>query len=456
MSTRTLCACVLAAWLAPLASAQTATLPDDESGIALAVHTEDKPALPGLLTKVGALWREPVGEVLPAADPPPPLRPTRFWINNEVLMWWIEGMAVPNLVTTSPAGTSAGVAGVIGEPATTTVFPKGTVDNNMRFGGRSTIGAWLDDEARIGLEVQFLLLASGGKEFGAASDGTAAGPILVRPVTNGVTNGQAAEPIAIPGVSSGAIHITTSTSLIGAGFWFRERFCSSDDPCSTCRPCANGGCSSNGCASDWGSAWRCRFDSMFGYRYLRLGDHLAINDSITAQVALNGLPAGSQLQRIDRFDSDNTFHGVDLGITGVVERGPWSLGVVTKIAVGANDSSVDILGARSVGGAVTGSGLLAQSATNGGHFVRVQASAVPEIDLKFGYILRPNLRLYADYTLLYWFNVLRAGNQVDVNVDPSFLLQGAATGGTPARPALSLQQRDIWVQGISVGLVWSY
>jgi hypothetical protein len=194
---------------------------------------------------------------------------------------------------------------------------------------------------------------------------------------------------------------------------------------------------------------------MFGYRYLRLGDHLAINDSITAQVALNGLPAGSQLQRIDRFDSDNTFHGVDLGITGVVERGPWSLGVVTKIAVGANDSSVDILGARSVGSTVTGSGLLAQSATNGGHFVRVQASAVPEIDLKFGYILRPNLRLYADYTLLYWFNVLRAGNQVDVNVDPAFLLQGAA-GGTPARPALSLQQRDIWVQGISVGLVWSY
>ena len=456
MSIRTLCACVLGGLLTSFASAQPPPLaapvrfPADDAPPSLLYRNTDGPG-GGPLPILNDFGRSPLVEAPPAADAAP-AGPFRIWMNNELLMWWMEGMGLPNLVTSSPAGTPVATAGVIGQPGTVTVFPKGTVDNSMRFGWRSTMGGWLDDDQRFALEAQFLLLAGGGKQFSAASDGTL---ILVRPVINGVTNVQTSEPIAVPGTSAGAIHIATSTSLIGAGLWVRERFCSSDDPCSTCRPCLGGGCSALGCSGDSGSAWRCRFDGMFGYRYLRLGDHLAINDTVTAAVALNGLPAGAQMQRLDKFDSDNTFHGLDVGITGAIERGPWSLGVVTKVAAGANDSSVDILGARVVNGVATPSGLLAQT-TNGGHFSKVHVSGVPEIDLKLAYALGPNVRLYFDYTLLYWFNVYRAGAQADVNVDPSFLLLGAPTGNAAVRPAISLQGRDMWVQGISIGLEWRY
>jgi hypothetical protein len=452
------CACVLTALLTPWVSAQSPLLlpaPPEPLPAEKSLPAEKAPAPAGELTKVGGAWREPIADVAPPADSPPARTAGRFWLNNEVLMWWIQGMMSPELVTTAPAGTPAGLAGVIGQPTTVTLFPTNPVDNNMRFGWRSTLGSWLDDEHRFAAELQFLLLASGGKQFSAASDGTPGSLILVRPVTNGVTNGRTAEPIAVPGQASGAIHISTSTSLIGAGFWFREQFCGCDDPCGTCKLCWGDGCNGNGCSSGVCSGWRCRFDSLFGYRYLRLADHLAIDDTVTAQVALNGLAAGAQMQRSDRFDTHNTFHGIDIGVTGWLERGPWSLGTTAKVAIGALDSSADILGARVIGGVVTPNGLLAQP-TNIGHFSRVHATGIPELDLKFGYALRPNLRLYADYSFLYLFGVLRAGNQADINVDPAFLLTTAPTGVAPTRPSVTLQQRDIWVQGISVGLVWSY
>ena len=47
-----------------------------------------------------------------------------------------------------------------------------------------------------------------------------------------------------------------------------------------------------------------------------------------------GLPVsatGSTLMRSDQFHASNTFHGIDLGMTGEVMRGPWTVAATAKV-----------------------------------------------------------------------------------------------------------------------------
>ena len=46
-----------------------------------------------------------------------------------------------------------------------------------------------------------------------------------------------------------------------------------------------------------------------------------------------------------------------------------------------------------------------------------QFSVMPEIGFTLGYDLTPRLKATAGYTLLYWSNVARPGDQIDLNLD---------------------------------------
>jgi hypothetical protein len=383
----------------------------------------------------------------PHADTAPHAHAGRYWIDNEFLMWWMQGTRLLPLVGTSPAGTPQGVI----TAASTTIYGPGSEDNNLRLGYRLTGGGWIDDEHKYAVEAQFLMFANGGNQFNAFSPGT---PILFRPIIIAGL-GPIPEPIAQPGVSNGSIHVATSTSgWVGGGVWVRENFSRTDDPCDTCHCCRGGGCC-GGCA-DLNSPWYCRFDSLIGYRYLRLSDRLEIDDTVNAVVALNGLPAGSTLSRFDLFHTANTFHGVDLGITGEALAGPWSIGMLAKVAVGFNDNSVDISGIHMLNnGPARVGGLLAQT-SNIGHYSRVIASGVPELGLRLGYSIRPNAKVFVGYSLLYWYHVARAANEVNPIVDASFALGGGPTVGNPISPGFALQDRSIWVTGVRVGFEWTY
>jgi hypothetical protein len=512
MRIRLFSACVLSACLASLASAQPSTstlpplivpvppatgpseLPEPPKGPTVVIDVQERPA------PAPAMQPQPVGPAvviqaqersgagLSATPPGPPLGPPpgplpgqapspppgpmltppmplqtfgpqpgnsgRFWIDNEVLLWWIEGVHLPPLVSTSPPSTPAAAAGILG-PTGSSIYGPGSQDNNLRFGYRLTLGGWLDDERRFALEANFLMTANGGNQFNAFSPGT---PILAIPVINGASAAPGAEPIAVPGVANGSIHIaTTTTGLLSTGIWLRENFTRTDDPCDTCHLCSGGGCSGTGCggACDAGSRWYCRFDSLFGYRYMHLSDNLEIDDQVNAVAALNGVPAGATLQRADMFHTSNTFHGIDLGMTGDISRGPWTVTTVAKVAVGFNDSSIDINGFRSVGGVTSLGGLFAQ-ATNIGHYSHTMTSAVPELDLKIGYAFRPNIRVYAGYALLYWYHVTRSADEINPRIDPAFLTSGVAGTGTTRQPSPLFEDRSIWMQGFSVGFEWRY
>ena len=352
-----------------------------------------------------------------------------------------------------PDGRPPVAAGNLAKFATS-IYGPGSEANNLRLGYRLTVGGFLDDDRRFALEANFMMTANGGNQFNTFSPGN---PILARPVVDGAGGTILAEPVAVPGVANGSIHIsTTTTGILSTGIWLRECFTRSDDPCDTCHRCAGsrlatGNC--NGC--DPGSRWYCRFDSLLGYRYMRLSDNLEVDDQINAIAALNNLPAGSTLLQSDQFHASNTFHGIDLGMTGEMSRGPWSIWSTAKVAVGFNDSSVDIFGADNLNGVITPGGVLAQP-TNIGHYTHTLSSAVPELDLKLGYSFSPTVKVFVGYSFLYWYHVLRAANQVNPAVDSAFLTNGVPTATRPIQPLPVLEDRSIWMQGVTVGFEWRY
>ena len=94
-------------------------------------------------------------------------------------------------------------------------------------------------------------------------------------------------------------------------------------------------------------------------------------------------------------------------------------------------------------------GLLALP-TNIGTYTRNQFTAIPSIEARVGYQLTCHWRAYAGYTAIFWGDVARAGDQIDLVVNPSQLPPGTLQG--PARPAFAFHDSNFWAQGINVGL----
>ena len=98
-------------------------------------------------------------------------------------------------------------------------------------------------------------------------------------------------------------------------------------------------------------------------------------------------------------------------------------------------------------------GLLAQP-TNIGRYAFNDFAVAPEGTLNLGFQLTDGIRVFGGYTFMYWSNVTRAGEQIDLVVN------GTQIGGQPlvgaARPAFVQRQNDFWAQGVNVGAEFRY
>jgi hypothetical protein len=354
----------------------------------------------------------------------------RFWVEADYLLWRVRGDSLPPLVTTSPQGTARADAGVLSNPGTTTLFGNSTVNNDWRSGGRIQAGYWLDSEQKWGIEANFFMLDDADANFSAASNGN---PILARPFFNAITNHPDAELIAFPGVATGQISIRETSTLLGTGVWLRRNLC-----CGECY----------------------RLDALVGYRYLHLGDHLGINEDLVSTDATSAtVPVGTHVAVFDQFNTSNNFNGADLGLTGEWRYGRWVLEGLAKVALGENSSTLDVNGSTTI--TVPGSAPLTQSggllalSSNSGHFTRDRFGVVPEVGIKVGYQITPQIRANVGYDFLYWSDVIRPGSQIDPVVNPNLL--PPATPGGPNRPATRLDDTvNLWVHGVSFGLEFRF
>jgi hypothetical protein len=351
---------------------------------------------------------------------------TEIWGRAEYLVWSTQGMNIPPLATTSPAGTAQNLAGVLGVPGTRILFGNSEVDDDARSGIQFTLGAWLDPCRCHGVQASYLWLDDESESFAGSQNNF---DILARPFFNAQTNAQDARQIVFPNVVDGSLNIQTTTEFESLELLFRRL--AIRNPCT-------------------------RVDLLVGYRYAKLDDSVLIDEST---IALAEPIAGSTIDLLDQFESTNRFHGGVLGLS--LEWCPdscWSCEFVAKVALGSTESQATVSGqtvARAADGeqTFTGAGLLTQ-ATNIGSYSDSRFATLSE----FGVTMRRQLfcdwQLTIGYTFLFWSEVSRAGDEIDLAVNPTQIPPGMLSGA--ARPAFDFDFSGFWAQGLRLGLEYRF
>ena len=362
-----------------------------------------------------------------------------LYVRGEYLLWGMRGMNLPALVSTSPDDTDQADAGVLGVEGTEILFGGETVNSDVRSGGRITVGWWFDPCRRLGIEGDYFGLGDARSSFRESSNGT---PILARPFFDIVSGEENSSLAAFPDLISGQIAAEAETQFSGAGVRTIYNLCCGDGcgtSCITCLPVTTG----------------YRFDAILGYRFLRLDDSVGVIEESTS---LDDDAPGSFFIR-DLFDTENEFHGVDVGTSLSWCKGCWSLDLLSKVALGNTRSRIRIAGDSTIteGGTsetFTG-GILAQR-TNIGDYQSDEFAVVPELGVTVGYQINPCWRATIGYTFIYWSRVARAGDQIDRDINPDLFPPEQTTVTTHLRPDFDLLYGDFWAQGMTVGLEGSW
>lgn len=376
----------------------------------------------------------------------------RHWVMGEYLLWWMKGSNAPALLTTSDNGTPVGQAGVLGNAATSVLYPGTNFDDRERHGGRLRAGMWLDPCRRIGVQGEFFQLGNLSNNFALNSNGN---PILARPFYDVVADEQNRELLAYPGLVNGGIHSFSNSHITGA----------SVNAMFNLTPCCQSGCSQDPCTGCCEPQICCpckQISPLGGYRFMNLTENIQINQrAVLVNPAALGIPvaAGTSIDSQDRFSVKNEFHGGNIGIQSWFYHGRWSLGLMGSVALGNNYQQVQVLGNSVVTvpglDPVTNQGGLLALPSNIGTFERNIFSVLPEATFTMGYALNCNLRATVGYSFLYWTNVLRAAEQIDPNINPTqFPLRGPEAG--PDAPIVRFTDSDIWLQGLNFGLTYTW
>jgi putative beta barrel porin BBP7 len=353
----------------------------------------------------------------------------RVWTRLEYLLWATTGQSVSPAITTSPPETTPTFAGIIPNPGTRVLFPLDRVNNEFRGGFRLTGGVWLDDARDTGLEGDFFFLNQSKKGLTVAS-GAGGFPILARPYVNAQTGAPAAIVAAYPGRSRGVLDVRAENWAAGGGVNLLTDI--ADDPCN-------------------------RFDLILGYRYVGVFDEVSFEQDSTTLVP--GAAIG-RTQVLDRFNTENLFNGAVLGFGGERRFGFWFVGGRTTVALGGV-KQISIIDGRTVVTPASGpvratfQGLYAQK-SNIGTVERTWFAILPEVTVRLGVQFSESTRFSIGYNWMYLSSVIRAGEQIDVRVNPDFLPGGPAVVTGPQLPHLNKPLRnDFWMQGLSFGMeIW--
>ena len=198
-------------------------------------------------------------------------------------------------------------------------------------------------------------------------------------------------------------------------------------------------------------------DALLGYQFLRYDEGLNVGESVNT---ISGpFAAGTNILSEDGFSTRNIFNGVDMGLRGEMWYGPLSVEVLGKVAAGSVSRTVGISGTQTVtvpGSApvVSPGGLLALS-SNIGSYHNQTFTAIPQVGVNLGWQVNPNIRLFTGYSTLWWPNVVRPGDQVDLGINPN-LIPPSSGAASPARPTFTGVTSSVWVQTLSFGLEVQY
>jgi hypothetical protein len=334
---------------------------------------------------------------------------------------------LPPLVTTSPDGTSLSQAGVLGAPNTTLLYGGSEANDGSTPGLRFRGGFWFGQQGAFGIESEYFELEAQNASFVTGGDGS---PILAVPFFNIRDGNETAQLISYPNFAAGRFATGSGAKLRSFLVNGRAGLC----PTPMCLP--------DGAAD--------RVDWIIGYRYLELKDDLVVAQELLSQ---DPSEPGS-LVFAEGFRTKNEFNGLQLGVTYLANfRRVW-LESLIRVAIGNTKQQVQIAG----GTAITEDnvtenyvgGLFAQR-TNIGTYQRDRFTMVPEVGATLGVRLTRCLHATVGYTLLYYPSVLRAGDQIDRELNPNLFPPEVDPFSGPLRPRFRPVEDAYWAHGVSVG-----
>jgi hypothetical protein len=348
----------------------------------------------------------------------------RWYGSAEYLLWFVRGQHVPPLLTSGSVADT--LPGALGQAGTTVLYGGNTQAYNPFSGVRLGGGWWLNDNHGLGIDLRGFVLGGKDNSFSASSPGV---PFLARPFVNALTGLPTIEAVATPNGLTGTFNAVNHFFLYGAEANLRRNLC---------------------CGCNW------FIDAFAGWRLLGLNESLSMRENLFVLSSANpSLPAGSSFNVFDRFGTSNLFNGGQIGAIGEYRYGRWSIDARQSIALGGTMQNVNIAGsttssAPGIAPLTLPGGLLAQSSNIGSH-TRGRVGFVEEVGVNLGYQFTNHIRGFVGYNFLFWSNVVRPAEQIDLVVNPN-LIPPATGPAVPARPQFNFNGADFWVQGINFGV----
>ena len=350
----------------------------------------------------------------------------RMSVRAEVPMYWRRDQGPPALVTTSPAGTAATVAGELGQATTDIVLGQGTLQDDPTAGVRLTFSTWLGPQKCWGVMVRYWDAGDQDLNFNFNSN---THPILARPFFNTTTTGsesQDTQLISFPGESDGSLAVSTSNSVGGIDLILRREI------------------------------YADRFNRMqwlWGYQNVQLDEGLSLMSNTTVTGA--GPLQGTSIAVSDVFRTENEFHGMSYGIMNTRRVASLKIETMFRLGAGNLQRRVNISGSTTTtSGGVSNTenqGLLARN-TNSQPFVDDTFIVIPELAVNLAYRIRPGLDFNLGYNYMVIPKVAQAAQQLDD--DLAVNLSDPLTGALD--PALDFDERKFWLHSLGFGLQLRY
>ncbi len=389
--------------------------------------------------------------------------PGRFWLRTDYLLWWTNGSYLPPLLTTSDQEDD----GILGAPTTEILFGDQRINDRPRHSARFSGGWWIDPSQRLGMEFDVYSLGRISTNYANTSTGE---PLLARPFYDVLLLRQNSEYVAMrrpdPQFPSNIYNIQGTfrghgdedfRSLGVRGRWnlYTGGEISLPNRGRTYDDC----CAEVWCEPPKRKLFDCfRVDLIGGYRQYSLDDNVNADQDVTIVRDPRGQAAdGTKLRARDHFHCQNDFNGAELGVVTEFFRDRWSVELGAKLSLGSNARAVSIRGNTLVTHpngetATLDYGWLA-APTNIGRYTSNDFAAIPEFNIDVAYHLNRHWRVHFGYTFLYWANVVRSAEQIDLGINTSYFNQfGSTEPHGPERPEFNGKQGTFWAQGLNLGL----
>lgn len=349
----------------------------------------------------------------------------RFTLSAEAMLVWFKSSPTPVPLITDD---------YVNSPTANVLLGGGSVDTNPNAGFKLT-GTYRID-SRWGVELTGFYVPSRSTTSSVSSSGEAGSVDLLLPFFDVTTGQESYSEISYSPQWRGYAQATLDNNL--GGFELNATW-SNPQP----------------------GAWK--IDWLGGLRFLQLRETYTVQ---TSSPYIPPYPSGDIWNTTDSFDARNRFLGVQVGARAFYDSGPWVGSAMGKIALGSMQQRVSINGFletndfNGYGATQTfTSGYFALPSNSGDHS-RNEFAVVPEIALNVGYRLTPQATVYVSYSFLYASSVVRPGEQINRNINPT---QSLAYGGDPPvqpvgarQPTFSFNTTDFWAQSVSLGFAYRF